>query len=299
MEFINEEFIKTNELNDTQVAAITKAGVDHIANLQKDWDVKANENAEGILHGATKAVQDLTGITHENGQKIAEYLQVASDGFLSGGKASLERSQKELDEKIKNAGTDETLKAELVSAKEKIEGLQKIEAEHSDWVKGDYKNLFEKSSGELSNMKKQIAFSNIKPKFADGVNEYEATAKWNNFTNSILEKYDIHLDDQNVPHYADKENKFKTGKLSDLVKENQEIQELVKGREQLGLGAGNKPNVDIEGVPFKVPENATPTERQKVIKDYIIGVDKIPEFDNRYAAKFSEYNKKILEKTPA
>lgn len=299
MEFINEEFIKTNELNETQVTAINKAGDDHIATLQKDWDVRANENAEGILHGATKPVQDLTGIIHEKGVKIADYLKIASDGFLAGGKASLERSQKELDEKIKNAGTDEVLKAELETAKEKIEGLQKIEAEHSEWVKGDYKNLFEKSSGELSGMKKQIAFSGIKPKFADGINEYEATAKWNNFKKSTLEKYDIHLDEQNIPHYADKENKFKTGKLSDLVKENQEIQELVKGRQQTGTGASTKLNVDIEGVPFKVPENATPTERQKVIKDYIIGTDKIPEFDDRYAAKYSEYNKKILEKTPA
>lgn len=299
MEFINEEFIKTNELNDTQVAAITKAGSDHIATLQQGWEAKANENAEGILHGATKSVQDLTGITHEKGQKIADYLTLASSNYLEGSKTSLDRKQKELDEKIKNAGGDETLKAELGSAKEKIEGLQKIEAEHSEWVKGDYKNLFEKSSGELSGMKKQIAFSGIKPKFADGVNEYEASTKWGNFEKSTLDKYDIHLDEQNIPHYADKENQFKTGKLSDLVKEDQEIQELVKGRQQTGTGASTKNNVDIEGVPFKVPENATATDRQKAIKDYLTGDLKLDIFSQEYSAKYSEYNKKILEKTPA
>ena len=206
MEFINEEFIKTNELSETQVTAINKAGDDHIATLQNTWQGKANEDAEGILHGATKAVQDLTGITHEKGQKIAEYLKQAGDNYLSGGKASLERSQKDLDEKIKNAGTDEVLKAELVSSKEKIEALQKIEAEHSEWVKGDFKNLFEKSSGELSTMKKQVAFGKVKPKFADGVNEYEATTKWDNFETAILEKYEIRLDDKKIPHYFDKEN---------------------------------------------------------------------------------------------
>ena len=298
MEF-TEDFIKTNELSDTQVTALKKATNDNEAVLQKEWDGKANENAEGILHGATKPVQELTGIIHEKGIKIADYLKLAGEGYLAGGKASLERSQKDLDEKIKNAGTDEVLKAELETSKAKIEDLQKIEAEHSEWIKGDYKNLFEKSSGELSNMKKQIAFSNIKPKFADGVNEYEADTKWNNFTNNILGKYDIHLDDQNVPHYADKENKFKTGKLSDLVKEDQEIQELVKGRQQTGAGATTKPDVKIEGLPFTVPENATPQERQKAIKDYIIGTEKIGEFDPRYAGKFSEYNTKILGKKPA
>lgn len=298
MEF-TEDFIKTNELSDTQVTALTKETNDNEAVLQKEWDGKANLEAEGILHGATKATVAKTGITHEKGTKVADYIELASEGYLALGKARLERSQKELDEKIKNAGTDEVLKAELETSKAKIEDLQKIEAEHADWIKGDYKNLFEKSNGELSNMKKQVAFGNVKPKFADGINEYEATAKWNNFKSAILEKYDIHLDDQNVPLYADKENKFKTGKLSDLVKEDQEIQELVKGRQQTGAGAGTKPDVEIEGLPFRVPENATPKERQKVIKDYITGTLDIPHLDPRYAAKYSEFNTKILGKKPA
>lgn len=299
MEF-QEDFIKTQELSETQMTAINKVVNDNEAVLQKTWEGKANENAEGILHGATKAVEELTGIKHENGQKIADYLKIAGDGFLSGGKASLERSQKELDEKIKNAGTDEVLKAELVTAKEKIEGLQKVEAEHEEWIKGDFKNLFEKSSGELTTMKKQIAFSKVKPKFADGVNEYESATKWNNFESAILAKYEIRLDEQKVPHYFDKENEFKKGLLSDLVKENQDIQELVKGRQQTGTGAGHKTDVKIEGLPFMVPENATPSERQKAIKEYITGTDKIAEFgDARYSAKFTEYNNKILGKKPA
>ena len=107
------------------------------------------------------------------------------------------------------------------------------------------------------------------------------------------------MDEKNIAHYADKENKFKTGLLSDLVKENQEIQELVKGREQKGAGAGHKPDVKIEGLPFTVPENATPSERQKAIKEYITGTDKIGAFDPGYAAKFTEYNNKILGKKPA
>ncbi len=187
MEFINEDFIKTNELNETQVTAIKKAGDDEVATLQNEWQGKANEDAEGILHGATKEVQDLTGIIHEKGQKIADYLPLAANGYLSGAQASLERSQKDLDEKIKNAGTDEVLKAELQTSKDKIESLQKIEAEHSEWMKGDYKNLYEKTNTELSTTKKQVAYSNVKPKFADGVNEYEAKAKWNEFKSRVEE----------------------------------------------------------------------------------------------------------------
>ncbi|MCH8067846.1 MAG: hypothetical protein IID16_01035 [Candidatus Marinimicrobia bacterium] len=300
MEF-KEDFIKDNELSETQVTALTKATNDNEATLKKEWDGKANENAEGILHGASKAMVTKTGIAHENGVKIVDYLTLALDGSFKGEKATLERKEKELDEKIKGAGTDEVVKAELENAKQKIDDLKKIEAEHSEFIKGDYKNLFEKSNTELSQMKKQVAFGNVKPKFADGVNEYESKAKWNDFTKNVLDKYDIHLDENNEPVFKDKENEYKTGKLSDLVKEDQGIQELVKGRQQLGLGSSTKSNVKIEGVPFEVPENATPKERQNAIKDYIIGTEKIPEYGpgTKYADRFSELNKKIREKTPA
>ena len=49
MEF-TEDFIKTNELSDTQVTALTKATNDNEAVLQKEGDGKANLEAEGILH---------------------------------------------------------------------------------------------------------------------------------------------------------------------------------------------------------------------------------------------------------
>lgn len=298
MEF-TEEFIKTNELSETQITALTKVTGDNEATLKQEWDGKANENAEGILHGATKSIVEMTGIAHENGVKIKDYLALASDGYFKGTKATLERKEQELDKKIQDAGTDEVLKAELVSAKEQIDGLKKIEAEHSEFIKGDYKNRYEKANTELSETKKQVAFSNVKPKFAEGVNSYESSAKWNEFKNTILGKYEIHLDENNEAICKDKENEYKVVKLMDLVKEDKEIQELILGRQKTGTGATAKINIDIEGVPFKVPEGATPSERQKAIKDYIIGTEKISAFDAKFAPRFAELNKKILEKTPA
>ena len=46
MEF-TKEFIETNKLDEGQVIAINKAVNDNEAVLQKDWEGKANENAEG------------------------------------------------------------------------------------------------------------------------------------------------------------------------------------------------------------------------------------------------------------
>lgn len=298
MEF-QEDFIKTNELTEGQVKAVSDLAANHIAVLKKEWDGVANTNAENIIAGAGKATQTLTGIQRDEGEKWAAYLERANQGYFDGSKASIERKEKELDEKIKAAGTDKGLKAELQEAKEKIDNLKKIEAEHSEFVKGDYKNLYEKVNGELSETKKQVAFGGEKPKFAEGVNKYEAKEKWNEFKSNVLEKYNIVLDDQNVAFAVDKENEYQSVKLADLVKDDETIQELVKGRQQLGLGSKQKNEVEIEGVPFRVPENATPKERQKAITDYIISVKKIPKHSSDYSKLFAELNTKILGQTSA
>lgn len=303
MEFITEDFIKENELTEGQVKAINKKGDEYIADAKKDADTKAsetaNENAEKILHGATKSIVELTGIAHEKGQKVKDYLVLAGEGYLSGGKASLERKEKELEDKLKAEPGDQSIKVELIEAKQEIDRLKQVEADHSELVKGDYKNLYENTNKDLIETKKQVAFGNVKPKFADSVNLYEAKDKWNDFVNETLKKYKIHLGDDRKAIAIDRENEYKTVELSQLVKENTIIQELVKGRQQTGPGVTPKPPVNIEGVPFEVPQNANATERQKAIKDYITGTLKIQQFDPKYSDKFAEYNKQILEKIPA
>lgn len=294
---LNEEFIKTNELNETQVKALTDYASNHVAELKKEWDGLANTNAENIIAGAGKATMGLTGIQKEEGEKWATYLERANDGYFKGSKASIERKEKELEEKIKAAGTDEGMKIELEEAKQQIDNLKKIEAEHDEFIKGDYKNLYEKVNGELSETRKQVAFGNVKPKFADDVNEFEVKAKWESFKGDVLDKYDITLDDQNEAFAVDKENNYKSVKLADLVKENKDIQELTKGRQQTGIGSTQKKEVEIEGVPFRVPEGATPQERQKAITDYIVTVKKFPRHSQEYSKLFGELNTKILGQT--
>jgi hypothetical protein len=303
MDFITEDFIKENKLTEGQVEVINKVGDGYIADVKKEADTKAseaaNENAEKILHGATKKLEELTGIKHENGTKISDYLLLSTDGYFSGTKASLERKEKELEEKLKAEPGDQAIKLELIESKNEVDRLKKVEADHSELVKGDYKNLYETANNDLIETKKQVAFGNVKPKFADNINEYEAKAKWNDFVSGTLKKYKIHLGEDRKAIAIDRENEYKTVELSQLVKENAIIQELVKGRQQTGPGVKLKLPVKIDGLDFDVPENANAQERQKAIKDYITGVLKIQQFDVKYSEKFAEYNKKILEKIPA
>lgn len=297
MEFA-EDFIKELELNEAQVGAISKLVNENEATLKKEWDSLANENAEKIIEGAGKKVIELTGIQRNQGEKWASYLERANDGYFEGTKASLDRKIKELNEKIKTSGSDETLKKELQEAKADIDRLKKIEAEHDEFVKGDYKNLFEKTSNELTDTKRKIAWSLVKPKFADSVNVYEANAKWNDFVKNIESKYEITIDNEDQGFAVDKENKYKSKKLEELVKEDQSLQGLINGRQLKGLGIDGKTNIKIEGVPFDVPEKATPQERQKAIRDYLANDQKLSVTDPKYSVQFAELNKKILEKTP-
>ena len=68
MEFI--EALKTEiGLSDEQLPKLKEAVTNHVAELQKQWDGKANENAEKIIDGAAKNIESLTGIPRMQGER--------------------------------------------------------------------------------------------------------------------------------------------------------------------------------------------------------------------------------------
>jgi hypothetical protein len=290
---LSSEFVEKNQLSTEQVTAITSEVGTHIANIKQEWDGKANENAEKILEGAAKSVSELTGIQRDKGQKIADYISFAGEKFFEGTKNTLITKEKELEEKIKNSKGDEVLKQELKETKEKLDGLKQKEALFSEYEKEDYKTKYQEANEKLSNQTKDIAFNSIKPTFPDTVNAYEAKGKWKEFIKDTLNKYSIKKDGEDWIA-VDKENEYKIVKLDSLVKEDEQIQELLKGREQKGLGSKGK-KITIEGVPFEVPATATPPERQKAIKDYLASLN-ILHTSAEYSKKFAELNTKILQK---
>lgn len=290
---LSQEFIQENGLNEEQVKAISNQVSTHVATLQKDWDGKANENAERILEGAAKSVSELTGIQREQGQKIADYISFAGEKYFEGTKNTLQTKERELEEKLKNSKGDEVLKQELVETKSKLDELKQKEALFAEYEKEDYKTKYKEASEKLNTQTKDIAFNSVKPAFPDTVNAYEAKGKWKEFIDNTLSKHHIKKDGDNWIA-VDKENEYKITKLEELVKEDEQLQELIKGREQKGLGSKSK-KVTIEGVPFEVPENATPQERQKAIKDYLVSQN-ISITSTEYSKQFAELNAKILQK---
>jgi hypothetical protein len=292
MEFITEEVQKTLGLTPEQVKGIEPLYNDHIANQKKDWDGKANENAEKIIEGAAKTIMEATGVAREQGEKVAEYLKRAGGLHISTLKSEVELAKAEYDKKIADFKGDSATKEELQKAKDELDRAKQQLAEFDTYKEKAEK--YEPLENEYKTMKLQIAFQSVKPTFPDTVNPYEAKAKWDDFVKDVQEKWTIELVDGEAV-CKDKENNYKVAKLKDLVQSNEAITALLAGRKQDGMHSKEKELQKIDGVPFEVPKGADSQERSKAISEYLLkqGVVKTsPE----YAKQFAELYKKILAK---
>lgn len=288
MDFITPEEITTLGLTAEQMAVLTPKYNTHFADSRKQWEGTANTNAENILAGAVKAIQNKLGITEERaqGEKVADYMARVSESHVSGLKASY-------DEKIKNFKGDDATKAELLQAQSALDTAKKQLAGYDDIVARAAK--YDDAAEKLSGLKLSVAFTDVKPVFSDSVNAYEAKAKWDEFKATVLAKHTIEIVD-GVSMAIDKENQYKTAKLSDLVAADEALTELVKGRQQPGTGA--KPagkSTKIEGLSFEVPEDVktNAAERAKLIRAQL-ATEGVAPMAKDYAIKFSDYNAKIM-----
>ena len=288
---LTKEFIEANGLAEAQVEAI-KGHIENevVPNLKKEYEGKANENAEGILKGASKKASEQFGIDVERdqGEKWADYLSRISEKALSSKTEKLLLKEKELENKLKNFQGSDELKEKYEKQLQENDKLLKQVAELEP-LKG-MDTLLKDKDQELTGLKKEVAYSSVKPSFPDTVNKYEADAKWNELKSSIEEKYTIELID-GLPYGIDKENHHKKVKLSDLVNADNNIKELLKGRQQNGTGGKPVDLKDVEGIPFQIPVNATSEQLTTLVREHVLkelGDITHPE----YAKKFQELYQK-------
>jgi len=286
---LSKEFITEHELTESTVTAINGLNASNIAELKKGWDGKANTDAQAILEGAMKPVSELTGYVRPDGEKIGDFFGNAWSHHSKTKTTELETKLAEVEEKMKSAGGNEALTKEYEALKEKVENhYKKIEVDYND-VK-QYKEMYENSNTELTTYKLDLAFNSNKPSFPDSINTYESTAKWNEFKSEVLNKYTIELVDGQAMA-INKDNKHDVVKLKDLVTQNEALTELLKEREQGGLPTKGAKAVDIEGVPFKVPNEATSAEIAELVKTHLT-TQNLDVMSTEYSNEFASlYNK--------
>ena len=285
---IPEEISQETGLTEAQVSKLSE----HISSLETSWGAKANQNAEKIIEGAAKKVEEVTGIQREKGQKLADYIMLASETHLKDKITAISAKEKDLAEKIKNAGHNETIVAELTATKEQLDKLKAKEAVFAEWEQNDYKGKYQSLSNEYETMKVDLAFGKVKPVFPETVNKYEADFKWEQFKKSVLDKNTIRIVDGETI-LVDKENEYKTSKLAELVEKDENLKALLKGQQNNGFGSKPAKTVKVEGVPFDVPLNADSKQRTLLIREYLTS-NGITMQSKEYPAKFAELNAKIL-----
>tara|TARA_R110000851_G_scaffold189402_1_gene339653 strand:- start:6 stop:893 length:888 start_codon:yes stop_codon:yes gene_type:complete len=267
---LTEEFITANGLQAEQVSAIqSHYDTNVIPTLKQEWDGKANENAEGILGGASKYASQKFGIEldRDQGEKWGDYLVRISDSALSSKTEKLTLKEQELEEKLKNFKGGDELKAKYEQSLLDIDGYKQKVAKLEPLEGLDVK--YKQSTETLTKLKREVAYGSVKPNFPDTVNKYEADAKWAEWKRGIEDKYTIELVD-GKPIAIDKENEHKKFELSKLIEQDTNITELLKGRQQGGNGAKSADFLDVEGIPFKIPKDASKEQISSLVREHVI-----------------------------
>lgn len=291
MEF-TKEFIEEHGLQDEQINAVKSYYEKEILpNVKKEFDGLANKNAEGILDGASRYAREKLGVDVERnqGEKYADYIQRVTDAHFSSKQSEIEKRQEEIELKLKNFKGADSLKGALEEEKQKNDDLLKQIAELEPLKGLDVK--YQEATEKLTNMQKEIAYNGVKPSFPDTANKFEVDAKWNAWKKSVEEKYNIQIVD-GKPIAVDKENIHKQVELSELLAQNEEITQLLQGREQKGTGGKPASMVDVDGVPFKVPQDADSIEISKLVREHLIKELGDP-YHPEYAKKFQELLVKV------
>lgn len=289
---ISQELIEKHGLSEEAVSDINNIATSYKDELEQSLSERVNKHSEGVLNGYVESIQKEYGITvpREQGEKVKDWAARALPATFEKKQKEIESLKAEYDEKLKTAGKEDVKEIKAQYEIKSAELLKRFEGFDTFKEKAEKADKYEL---ELNTLREDIALEKVKPKFPDSVNEWEANGKWSNFLKETKEKYNIGLDDKGEPVYIDKEFPDIKKPLKDLVAKNEEIQALVKGRQQQGVGAHSKGESTIEGVPFKVNLNHSRGEIDKQIREYLKTSEGLQTTNRTYSTRFSEIREAV------
>lgn len=291
MDFITEEVATELGLTSDTIAKLTPLYEKRIADVKKEFEGKANENAENIILGAiTQTAKKFNvELEREQGEKNADYLTRLNTKVVETQQSNVTKLEAEYKQKLKDVGNGDATAKELEAVKGELDTAKKTLADF-DSIK-ERADKYDATVEQLSGLKLQIAFQSVKPTFPDTVNAYEAKAKWDEFISDVKTKYTIELV-ENEAICKDKDNEYKTIKLKDLVDKDANITQMLQGRQQIGTGGKQVDVTKVDGVPFDVPKELDSEGRSKLIKEHLISKG-LNITSAEYSKQFAELNNKI------
>jgi hypothetical protein len=300
-----DEFIKENNFTAEQITAVTEVvtGVynTNVATIKDEFSGVANTQAEKIIQGAIDKTQSDTGhkLDRLDSEKNGDYLTRFNLSYLSTQKTDLETSKLSYENKMKDFKGDETVLKELGEFKEANALLKSKESEWDKVLNSGVQKNYDDLLIKNATLNESVAFGSVKPSFDKDANEFEITAKWGAFITETKEKNEIIMH-EGVAYAVSKENDLIKTKLEDLVKGNDELTPLIKGRQQEGIDGKPIEHKDVDGVEFKVPTDATDDQLAVLVQGQL-AKDGVSDISAEYPIKFQEmYNKaKAGQKTAA
>lgn len=294
---LTEEFTKEHNLSAEQVEAVVKFGNDTITGINDNWKAtledKITERTNTTFEGATVKIEKESGIKRNEGEIAADYIARVGNTAFSEMKNKASKALEEAEQKLLDASKEGASAEELQRLKGQVDDLQKKEVEYDKLVSDDITGKYQTAKDRISELEQKLAFNNVKPAFSPDVNEYESKAKWEKFIHETKALGDL-KEVNNEWVVVSKDNPHDITKLSDLVAKSEEIQGIVKGRQQTGSGTTPVESTVVEGVPFKVPLNAKSSDINQLITQHLTskGLDPMSkDFSKQYGELYTKIKK--------
>jgi hypothetical protein len=293
---LTPELTETLKLTPEQVTGVTEFGTSTITGLQDSWgtelETKITERTNTTFEGATKKIEKESGIARNHGEVASDYIARVNETAFSDLRTKAETKLAAAEQALLDASKDGASKEELTKLREDIKGFQTKAADYDKLVEDDVVGKYATSKETIQSLQHELAFTNARPKFSDDVNTFEADAKWGQFVAKANEMGSLEKVDKDWV-IIDKNNPAKVTKISDLVAKDETISGLINGRTQEGIGNTSTENVTVNGVPFELPKDATPTQRAEAIRGYLKKEGLNTNMDS-WGAEYSKWNNKIL-----
>ena len=292
------DFITEQKFTPEQVTAINGVIGDAqdaigIAELKKGWDDTATTNAEAIIDGAITATQATNNFTLERkqGEKLGEWQGRYSKALNESRQTTLDASILEYDTKVKDFKGDADLKAQIIVLEGKLDPLQKKEAEYVTLLSSGVPEKYEALLASNKENLRALSFGSAKPVFHVDANEFEVSAKWNNFISTIESTHDVVMVDKEAIAIL-KTNEHIRTPLKDLVAKDEDLTKLINGREQKGIKGEQVDVTTITNVPFGVPKDVSSKDLTALIHKQLAteGLEQIGHTAAEYSKRFRELN---------